>query len=299
MNSPSVVELDGPWRHEMLHTRGIRLHAATLGRANDPLIVCIHGSIGGWFDYKDVLEPLAAAGHHVAAVDLRGYGMSDKPPVDAGQDMRTLIGDITGLIQALGHDSATLIGNDTGAALAWCVACERPERVDAVVSVSGAHPVDLRRAIAARPWDFGWLLLRTVVFRLPLPIVRVLVKNPRIGLDTKLNTLTQGPAEEANQHLREQAMAIDHSLRGTVWNHRLLTAPIPRAGLDAKAQAPVLFVHASQRLWWPVIRRARRRAESLVTAYIPKTKNLPHIENPEKFARTVTLWLGRYRRNHN
>ena len=113
--SPHVVELDGPWRHEYLHTRGVRLHAATLGQPDAPLILCIHGAVGGWFDYQSVLAPLADAGFHVAAIDLRGYGLSDKPPVEMGQDIRTLIGDITGAIQALGHDKAVLVGNDTGA----------------------------------------------------------------------------------------------------------------------------------------------------------------------------------------
>ena len=55
--------------------------------------------------------------------------MSDKPPIDAGQDIRTLVGDISGLIQALGHDDAFVVGADTGGAVAWCLAAERPERV--------------------------------------------------------------------------------------------------------------------------------------------------------------------------
>ena len=103
---PSTVELDGPYAHEFVHTRGIRLHVATAGDSTQPLVVLIHGAFGGWFDYQDVIAPLAQRGFHVAAVDMRGFGMSDKPPIDPGQDIRTLVGDISGLIQALGHDDA-------------------------------------------------------------------------------------------------------------------------------------------------------------------------------------------------
>ncbi|OZY79880.1 hypothetical protein CBG03_08805 [Streptococcus pyogenes] len=52
---PSVVELDGPFEHEFLHTRGIRLHAATAGNPDDPLVLLLHGSFGGWF--KQVKAP--------------------------------------------------------------------------------------------------------------------------------------------------------------------------------------------------------------------------------------------------
>ena len=101
---PSTVELEGPYAHEFVHTRGIRLHVATAGDSSRPLVLLIHGAFGGWFDFQDVIAPLAQRGFHVAAVDMRGFGMSDKPPIDAGQDIRTLVGDISGLIQALGHD---------------------------------------------------------------------------------------------------------------------------------------------------------------------------------------------------
>ena len=53
--SPSVVELDGPFRHQLVHTRGIRLHAAVVGRPQDPLVVLLHSAFGGWFEYRRVI----------------------------------------------------------------------------------------------------------------------------------------------------------------------------------------------------------------------------------------------------
>ena len=99
--SPSVVELDGPFEHEFLHTRGIRLHAATAGDPDNPLVVLLHGSFGGWFDFREVIALLADAGFHVAALDMRGFGMSDKPPLEPGQDIRVAVGDVSGAIRAL------------------------------------------------------------------------------------------------------------------------------------------------------------------------------------------------------
>ncbi|WP_460490746.1 alpha/beta fold hydrolase, partial [Corynebacterium nasicanis] len=86
---PSVVELDGPFSHELVHTRGIRLHVATAGRPEDPLVLLLHGTFGGWFEFRRVIAPLAARGFRVAAVDFRGYGLSDRPPSTAGDALRT------------------------------------------------------------------------------------------------------------------------------------------------------------------------------------------------------------------
>ena len=126
--SPRVVELEGDFTHEMLHTRGLRLHAATAGDPADPLILLLHGTFGGWFDYADVLAPLAARGFHVAALDLRGYGMSDKPAQRGGDEMLMSVGDVKGAVLTLGHRNAVLVGADTGGSVAWAAAAARRAR---------------------------------------------------------------------------------------------------------------------------------------------------------------------------
>ena len=134
-NPPSVVELDGEFTHRMLHTRGIRLHAADAGQERDPLVVLIHGAFGGWFDFKDTIALLANYGFHVAAVDLRGFGMSDKPASRAGSMLRIQSGDIAHLIRALGHTSAVLVGADTGAVIARSARQYYPELVTATIEL--------------------------------------------------------------------------------------------------------------------------------------------------------------------
>ncbi|EEI77857.1 alpha/beta fold hydrolase [Corynebacterium striatum] len=294
---PSVVELEGPFTHEFVHTRGIRLHAATAGSPSDPLVLLLHGSFGGWFDFKDVIAPIAEQGFHVAALDMRGFGMSDKPPVEVGQDIRAMVGDITGAIQALGHDSAYLVGADSGGAIAWAVACERPERTLGLVSVSASHPVDLRRAMAARPWDFGWLLLRAGLCRLAGPIRRhnPLMRPSTYEKELALNTDSKFPAECRGDvaKLRIQASQIGNVRRGILWNHRMRTAVPPLSWIDSKVEAPVLYLHPKQQLWRPLVRRAEKRtASAFRNATIAQTKNLPHIESPEAFATMVSEWLN-------
>ncbi|MDO5031862.1 alpha/beta fold hydrolase [Corynebacterium sp.] len=294
--SPSVVELDGPFSHELLHTRGLRLHAATAGDPADPLVLLLHGSFGGWFDFRAVIAPLAEAGFHVAAIDMRGFGMSDKPPVELGQDIRAAVGDVSGVIQALGHDDAFLVGADSGGAVAWALATQRPERVRGLVSVSSAHPTDLRRAMAARPWDFSWLLLRALLCHTGNAVSRhnPLLRESSYQREMALNTLSSfdSSAREEALALRITASRIGSVSRGIVWNHRLRTAVVPLAWIDSKVSCPVLFIHAQQHLWQPLARRATRRCTGRFTATsIPGTKNLPFLENPREFSASLISWL--------
>ena len=71
------------------------------GDAGAPLVVLLHGFPEFWWTWRRQLPALADAGFRAVAVDLRGYGDSDKPP--RGYDLWTLAGDVAGLIRALGE----------------------------------------------------------------------------------------------------------------------------------------------------------------------------------------------------
>ena len=87
---------------------------------------------------EEGFEALADAGFHVAAVDLRGYGASDKPP--RGYDAFTLSDDIAGLVRAMGASDATLIGHDWGGFLGWATAAMHPQVVRRLAVLSMPHP---------------------------------------------------------------------------------------------------------------------------------------------------------------
>lgn len=287
---PSVVELPGPFTHELVHTRGLRLHAAVAGEPQHPLIVLLHGSFGGWFDWAEVIAPLADAGFHVAAVDARGYGLSDKPPAAAGTGLRTAAGDLSGLIQALGHDSATLIGSDTGGTVAWFLATHAPERIDALISVSATHPVDLRRAMVARPWHFPWTFARSLLARLPGPFPPRAYRH-----HLRLNTAPgfhRSPRFDEVLDLRQRAAAVGNTHPAIMRNHRLLTSPVSVRSVNAQVAAPTLLIQPGQRVWKHLAARSRARATGPVQiTSVPGTRNLPQVEDPAGFTTAVLRFL--------
>ncbi|CAA9282244.1 MAG: Epoxide hydrolase [uncultured Blastococcus sp.] len=137
------VLLPGPWTHRDISANGIRLHAAEAG--SGPLVLLLHGFPQFWWTWRAQLAPLAAAGFHVVAPDLRGYGASDKPP--RGYDLPTLSADIAALVRALGEREAVVVGHDWGGLLAWTMAALHPRSVRRLIVMSTAHPRRLRSAM--------------------------------------------------------------------------------------------------------------------------------------------------------
>lgn len=139
----AVVLVDGPWTHRTVRANGIALHVAELGTG--PLVLLIHGFPQFWWGWHQQLVDLADAGYRAVAVDLRGYGASDKPP--RGYDAPTLAADMAALVTSLGESDAMIVGNDVGGTLAWTMAACHPRVVRSLVVLGAAHPLRMRSAI--------------------------------------------------------------------------------------------------------------------------------------------------------
>ncbi len=167
---PSVTRIDGPWRHLDVHANGIRFHvveAETDAAKPDParpLVVLLHGFGSFWWSWRHQLRALRGA--RVVAVDLRGYGGSDKPP--RGYDGWTLAGDTAGLVRALGHASATLIGHADGGLVCWATAMLHPRVVRAIALVSSPHPAALRSSALSGRDQRRALLPSLLRFQVPM-----------------------------------------------------------------------------------------------------------------------------------
>ncbi|MGK3940777.1 alpha/beta hydrolase [Streptomyces caeruleatus] len=124
--------------HRTVDVNGIRLHIAEEGEG--PLVVLLHGFPESWHSWRHQFGPLAAAGFRVVAPDQRGYGDSDHPEDVAAYSILHLVGDVVGLVHALGEESAFVVGHDWGAPVAWHTALLRPDVVRGVAGLSVPPP---------------------------------------------------------------------------------------------------------------------------------------------------------------
>ena len=137
-------------RQRRVATNGISLNIAEQGEG--PLVLMLHGFPESWYSWRHQFAPLAAAGFHAVAPDMRGYGKSDKPPEISAYTQVEVVADIIGLIPALGAETAVVIGHDWGAPTTWSAAAQHPAQVRAVGTLSvpysprpEAPPLDMLR----------------------------------------------------------------------------------------------------------------------------------------------------------
>jgi pimeloyl-ACP methyl ester carboxylesterase len=123
----------------------VRIHYVTEGHG--PLVVMIHGFPDYWATWKPLMGELKGQ-YRVAALDLRGYNLSDKPEGVDAYAFPNLVGDVAAVIKAEGQSSAVVIGHDWGAAIAWQVAMHRPDLVRRLVILSVPHPSGMARELA-------------------------------------------------------------------------------------------------------------------------------------------------------
>ncbi len=125
---------------------GVKIHYVVDGKG--PLVVMIHGFPDYWATWKPLMAELNKAGYRTAALDNRGYNLSDKPAGEAAYAMPNLIGDVAAVIAAEGQKNAIIVGHDWGAAIAWQVVFARPDLVNRLVIMSVPHPTGFAREMA-------------------------------------------------------------------------------------------------------------------------------------------------------
>ncbi len=119
----------------MIDTGEVTLRCAIEGHG--PLAIMVHGFPESWYSWRHQLAPVAAAGFTACAIDVRGYGGSDKPLAVEAYAMERLVGDLVGLTKALSPDGqAVLIGHDWGAPIVWNSTLARPGVFRAVAALS-------------------------------------------------------------------------------------------------------------------------------------------------------------------
>ncbi len=120
--------------NRIVKTNGINLNILEQGEG--PLVIMCHGFPELAYSWRHQLEALAETGYHAVAPDQRGYGKSDCPDGIEAYHILNLVGDMVGLVNALGEKKAVIVGHDFGAMVAIHCALLRPDMFHAVALMS-------------------------------------------------------------------------------------------------------------------------------------------------------------------
>lgn len=278
----------------MVDVGEVRLHVVTQG--SGPPVLLLHGFPEFWYSWRHQMQALADAGFRAIAPDLRGYNASDKPHGQAAYRVEKLIGDIEGLLRALGYSKAHIVGHDWGGYLAWYLAAHRPELVDRLAVLNGPHPKIMARELSSpRQLAMSWYIF---FFQLPLLPERLVAT--RRGIER----IFRGSSPSANEAFSDEEVekyvaAIERPLAATAsinW-YRAALRP-PRIALRTpKIQAPTLVLWGEQDRFLSTgqLRGLEREARDLTVVRYPDAGHWLQQERPREISERLVQFFGKSR----
>lgn len=293
-----AIATDGPWTHRTVTANAARFHIVEAG--SGPLVLLLHGFPMFWYTWRNVVPRLADSGYRAVAMDLRGYGGSDKTP--HGYDPLSLVGDITGVIKSMGARDATIVGHGWGGLLAWTVATTQPQTVRAIAPVSMPHPTRLRESLKRNRAQRKAV---RDVWGMQLPFVpeRRLTDHgaqrvARILRERSIDDAWLTPEVESKFRAAMLSPASAHcALEYYRWAIRSIPRRDGRAFRDATAApttVPVLHVQG-RRDPMMLPSSADGSGAHVTSDYLLCTMDaghFPHEEQPDDFATRLTQWLA-------
>lgn len=305
MPAEPVIQITGPWTHRSVTANGTRFHVASMGEG--PLVLLLHGFPEFWWTWRQQLVTLSEAGYRAVAVDLRGYGGSDKPP--RGYDLITAAADVAGLIRALGEANAVIVGHDWGGLTAWTLAAYRPKAVRRLAIVSMAHPLRMRARVLSSPFTIGNALSEPtrggypLAFQAPMWPERQLVKDGGALVASILSSWSApGWPDHDIARVYQRAMRIPPVAHTSLEYHRWFVRSTFRPDglryarrMRTPTTAPVLHLHGAVDPCVPpqVARGAGQYVEGPYRwKLIEGAGHFPHEERPAAFDAELLGWLA-------
>lgn len=121
-----------------VNVRGLEFPVLDVGKG--PAVLLLHGFPDSHRVWRYQVGPLVRAGYRVIAPDLRGFGNAPIPPAVSDYAVGAVLGDVAGLLDALGVKSARVVGHDWGAVVGWYLAAYYPTRVERLMVMSVGAP---------------------------------------------------------------------------------------------------------------------------------------------------------------
>ena len=273
--------------HEEITLHGHRVSYRRAGWG--PVIVLIHGITGSSLTWEEVIEPLAER-YTVVAPDLLGHGESAKPRGD--YSLGAYASGVRDLLQAIGHDRATVVGHSLGGGVAMQFAYQFPERCERLVLVSsgglGREVHMLLRAAALPGSEFVLPILASSGLIGRIDAVGAFLSGLGLRAGADLDELWRGFSSLADAGARA---AFVHTLRTILDPGGQRVSATDR--LYLAAEMPTLIVWGERD---PIIPfKHGLRASELVPGSrfvtFPDAGHFPYRDDPRRFVRELTGFI--------
>ncbi len=126
-------------RERFVDSSGVRIHVVEDGPEDGVPVLFLHGFPECWWSWRHQMAACAGAGYRAVAMDLRGFGESDRPDDVAAYALGNSFGDVTAVVDTLGG-RVHLVSHDWGGALGWAYTALMPDAIATSVVMNSPHP---------------------------------------------------------------------------------------------------------------------------------------------------------------
>lgn len=310
-----------------ISTNGIRMAVYEQG-TGIPVILC-HGFPELAFSWRWQLPALAAAGYRAIAPDQRGYGRTDKPGAIEDYEIRHLVDDLAGLLDALDLDQAVFCGHDWGGHVVWEMPAFHPDRVAGVIALNTPHRYFQR--MGSDP--IGWMLenYSSRYYRMafleegieagltpeilpaflgglyrarPITMEQYLAAPPSVrNLEFEFimeSSLSPEPAGEPLMSAEELQVYIDNFAAGGLtgpinWYRNIVRNAVILQDGDSRISVPCLMISAEDDIFLPPVLTAGMEdyCADLEKNIIPACGHWTQAEKSEEVNRLIIEWLSK------
>jgi pimeloyl-ACP methyl ester carboxylesterase len=278
----AVGEIHHPEHSNFVEIDGMKVHFQEFGVTNDPVMLLIHGFTASTYVWKTVAPVFSEQGYRVIAVDLIGFGFSEKPAwfdYSIASQSRMILR----FMNRLGIGKATLVGSSFGGAVSSWFTLDNPERVEKLVLAGSV--------INDRP--------------MANPLMKI-VRQPALGeavgpflIDSNkfLRFRQQGTLDPSNHDLitEERVRSIMRPLKAADAHHSVLTTirnwDADRIEQDSHLiDCPTLLVWGDNDTVIPKV-NGEKLYDRILNSRFVVFKNCGHVpmeEKPDLFAELVT-----------
>lgn len=285
------AELGAGFEGRRIDVGEVTLHVVFAGPEDGPPVVLLHGFPEFWYAWRGPAAVLARAGFRVIVPDQRGYNRSDKPAGAANYGLRHLVGDIVGLVDALGYERVSVGCQDMGSAVGWRLLLEAPERIDRFAVVNAGHPRawrDLRGVESEISWYRTFLQIPW----LPGYVARL--NNWALLAGSLRDTSAPGAFPEAEMNQLRAAWDRGGAIHTMADWYRAEPWPWEGSDADAHVTRPVLLLLSARDAFIPpdAARATGDWADDFTLAELGSGTHWVTAEEPERIGQLLLRFLA-------
>lgn len=277
--------------HSYVKIKGVKFHYVEAGDKSKPLVLLLHGFPDCWLSWREQI-PRLAEHYRVVAIDLKGFGDSDKPFNKRSYKVEILINELKQFVLTFGVKTCSIIGHDLGGLLGWYMVALHEELVYKFVAISSPHPnFYWNRVSGNSALDGKWIHFSRLPF---LPEIDALKEDLSIINETfKHLQISQNGTEKSYVEAYKYAFSRKEDWTGPINYYRNL--PFTRLNIDNGAQidSKTLLIVGNMDPFVTIesIIQSAEYVEISRVKIISEAQHFPHQEKPTAVNEAIIKFL--------